>query len=90
MEALLPILTAIFPSVEFEGLSIAEWGDIVAALAAAQPEIEAMAEKLTPIVAKVVGRLKLKDSGTPLINTIPGYAADGSVTPVPSEISGVR
>ena len=90
MEALLPVLAAIFPSVEFEGLSIAEWEEIVAALAAAKPEIEAMAEKLKPVVAKLVGRLKLKDSGTPLINSVPGYAADGSVTPIPSAMSGVR
>ncbi len=89
MEALLPVLAAIFPSVEFEGLSIAEWGEIAAALTAAKPEIEATAEKLKPIVAKFIGKLKLKDSGTPLINSIPARA-DGSVGPVPSEMSGVR
>jgi hypothetical protein len=87
MEALLPVLSAIFPAVEFEGLTLIQWGEIVAALAAAKPEIESLAVKLGPAIQKFLGQLKNKQTGQPLMS---GYGADGSVRQIPSEMSGVR
>jgi len=82
MEILLPILSAIFPTVEFEGLTIAEWGEILAALEAAKPELEAIAAKLGPAMQKFLAKLKDKSTGQPLIAA---FAADGSVTEIPAK-----
>jgi hypothetical protein len=82
MEALIPILSAIFPTVEFEGLTFEEWGEIGAALLDAEPEIAALAAKLKPAAVKFLGKLKVK--------TAPGPGQAPPARNVPTEMAGVR
>jgi hypothetical protein len=82
METLIPILSAVFPTVEFDGLTIEEWSEIGAALLDAEPEIAALAGKLKPAVVKFLGKLK--------VNTAPAQEASAAVRDIPSEMAGVR
>ena len=82
METLLPVLAAIFPTIEFDGLTIQEWGEIGAALLDAEPEIAALAAKLKPAVARFLGKLKVKST--------PAQQDGAQVRTVPTEMAGVR
>lgn len=82
METLLPILAVIFPTIEFDGLTIEQWSEIGAALLDAEPEIAALAAKLKPAVARFLGKLKVKPA--------PVQQDGARARPVPTEMAGVR
>jgi hypothetical protein len=77
--ALLPIVAWLFPNLTFDGLTIEEAEEIVAALTAAEPEFKALGTKLEPVIKKYLTKIQAS-AAAPLTP-----AADARLDRIPTE-----